>query len=230
MRFSYPLALILLCLSLVSYCAPHKGGNAKASLSTLHRTKANYVSISEAINPRSNGSGVLISSKLVLTCEHVLRNFSTMILVRRDPAKGEYRSATVLFKDPVYDLALLELDQPMENTPLLRTTENVQLGEQVHAHGTPYSLELTTLIGTVSEPNAKGRDILSPFIPYIQVQGIAYPGVSGGGVYNRHGKFLGINRASYGFSTETGIGFVIPWQVIRDFLNEEGSPIRWQMR
>ncbi len=193
---------------------------------TLARIRAQSISIAEATQTKPFGSGVLISSKLALTCYHVVKDRRGPILLKRDSTIGEMRTAKVIFFEPTIDLALLETEVPFPKTPLLRTSRQLRQGQSLFLIGAPYTLENSFLEGRVSDPVARGKDPTNPLIPYFQVQGLSYPGVSGAGIFDRYGRLVGIERSAFGFSPGTGIGFAIPWSWVADFLNLPDSPIQ----
>jgi serine protease Do len=184
------------------------------------------VYIAESGNTTPIGSGTLLNQNYVITCNHILNTISSTILIKRDNISNEMRYAKVVFREPTIDLALIELNEKFENVPKLIENLEVEQGEKVYAFAAPYGLQESLLSGIVSSPPEYQRDPSSPLIPYIQVQNISYPGVSGAGLYDEHGKIIGINRAAYGFSRDSGIGFAIPWSWVKDFLRLDENPVK----
>lgn len=192
--------------------------NCTTKNKTHEAIKKRTVGIAETINPRISGSGILINPNFVITCNHVLHSFSSTIVIKRDTSIGEMRYAKLVYKEDLVDLALIQLNDRFEDVSPLPDSDVVSVGQKVISLGSPYSLENSYLEGMVSSVTQKGKDPSLPLLPFFQVQNLSYPGMSGAGVYSEKGKILGINRATYGFTTNTGIGFVIPWDIVVQFL------------
>lgn len=181
------------------------------------------VSLSYQGEGKAAGAGLMMDSGLVLTCAHV-----PLARAQRLPAllAGD-RPVAVVFSDPAFDLALLgSPGQPWTvNDPggwVAR--DEVNAGDPVALSGAPFGLADSLLFGTVSHTDRTGLDPAYPDIPFVQVQGVSYPGTSGAPVFHARG-LVGIHRASYGSAT-TGIGLVIPAGYVRAFLERARSSQR----
>jgi serine protease Do len=164
---------------------------------------------------KAMGAGLLMHSGVVLTCAHVpLPRAPRMpVLLAGD------RTMEVVFSDPAFDLALLaEPGQPwkVDDSEDWVAREQVSPGDAIALSGAPFGLADSLLLGSVNHTNRAGLDPAFPEIPFLQVQGVSYPGTSGAPVFHRKG-LIGIHRASYG-SASTGLGLVIPSGYVREFL------------
>jgi serine protease Do len=158
---------------------------------------------------RGIGSGFIVSPDgVILTNAHVVRDADQVTVKLND--RREYR-AKVLGSDPKTDVAVLKIDA--KNLPVvpLGSTRNLQVGEWVLAIGSPFGLESTVTAGVVS---AKGRDIDSNGVQFIQTDVAVNPGNSGGPLFNTRGEVVGINAQIF---SETGgyqgLSFAIPIDV-----------------
>jgi len=147
----------------------------------------------------SQGSGVRISATEILTAAHVVTG-ATRVEVSVDGAG--YRGATVTGYDIGRDLALLTLDSP---TPGL--TVELPVSNQVFADLSQRFVEdigtEVALIGFVPEISITAPVVTFGRIGAMwnirpgdysigQVDAAATNGMSGGGVFNKFGEFLGI--------------------------------------
>jgi len=143
-----------------------------------------------------------------LTNNHVIEGSDEITVTLSD---GRNFSATTLGTDPRTDLAVLQLQDAANLTPLpFGDSTELRLGEMVLAIGNPFGLEGTVTMGIVS---AKGRaDVgIVDYEDFIQTDAAINPGNSGGALVNTQGELVGINTAilsrSGGYQ---GIGFAIP--------------------
>jgi hypothetical protein len=168
--------------------------------------------------PNGNGSGFFIGKGLVATNYHVVRPLSSAKVKLRDGTKV---SANVVKRAQRHDLAILELaEKQMEHETLpLGTVDDVRVGGEVIAVGSPRFLENTVTKGIVSAIRT------SDAITYIQTDAPINAGNSGGPLINREGKVVGINCA--GFGDKETLNWSIAVDHLRDFLNSNGplSPL-----
>jgi putative serine protease PepD len=180
------------------------------------------------------GSGVVVRADgLILTNNHVAAGASS-IKVRF--ADGRTVAATVVSLDPTDDLALIQAQGVSGLTPAtLGTNADLQVGDTVLAFGSPLGLEGTVTSGIVS---ALGRDVStgsgsqqatsgsSSMSDLVQTDAAINPGNSGGPLVNTAGKVVGINVANAttgGDSGSIGVGFAIPVDAARAFLDRVGA-------
>ena len=151
------------------------------------------------------GSGFLIRADgLALTNHHVIEKSKRIDVLLHD---GTQTTASVLGRDPIGDLALLQVvtDKSLPVMPL-GTSASLRVGELVVAIGTPFGFEHTVTFGIVS---AKQRSFLRSGIMggYIQTDAAITSGNSGGPLVNMRGEVVGINVATLG---RGDMGFAIP--------------------
>jgi S1-C subfamily serine protease len=144
------------------------------------------------------GSGVIISeSGLVLTNAHMVRDVNKIKVVLED--KKEY-SGILLGKDNKADLALLQIEGGASLIPLaFARVEEIQVGQEVLAIGSPYGYKHTVTKGIVS--GIKREVKLSKYntmVNLIQTDAALNPGNSGGPLITNDGKMIGLNTLGRG--------------------------------
>ena len=154
------------------------------------------------------GSGFIIdTSGLIVTSHHVVKGADTVTVTLQD---GRRLEARVAGADPKTDLALLEVDAG-EALPVVEfgDSDATRVGDWVVAVGSPFGLGGTVTAGIVS---ARGRDIGSgPYDDYLQVDAPINRGSSGGPLFDRSGRVIGVNTAIFSpTGGNVGIGFAIP--------------------
>lgn len=184
-----------------------------------HRKEAFERSVSIFSGGRiSAGSGVLVARGRAVTCLHVVRIGLLNLSVH---FAGKEYPALLVRQSEKFDLALLSFDAPFDPPEISwAAREDLKPGEEVFLTGSPYGLDDSLLAGSISNIDRKGSDRAFPEIPFIQTQGMSFPGTSGAGVYLSDGRLIGINRSTFGLAPGTGIGLVIPSGFVRQFLGE----------
>jgi len=162
------------------------------------------------------GSGVVIvDTGVILTNLHVVTG-SEKVLV--EFADGHEADATVISMKPEHDLAVLQarsLPKDGVAAATLRSTGDLQPGDQVVAVGFPFGIGPSVSSGVVS---GLEREFRSPqgrrqLTNLIQFDAAANPGNSGGPLVTMEGEVVGIVTAILNpgrESTFIGIGFAVP--------------------
>ena len=163
--------------------------------------------------PRAEGVGsgfIIDASGLVVTSHHVVKGADTVTVTLHD---GRELEARVAGADPKTDLALLEIDAG-EALPTVEfgDSDTTRVGDWVVAMGSPFGLGGTVTAGIVS---ARGRDIGSgPYDDYLQLDAPINRGSSGGPLFDRGGRVIGVNSAIFSpTGGNVGIGFAVPANV-----------------
>lgn len=180
----------------------------------------------------STGSGFVVSDeRWIITNFHVVEG-----AVRGPTASGHHGSVQVRFgsgttltaeileMDRDHDLALLEVTGGHVPSPPLpmSDSDDVEVGQQVLAFGSPFGLEGTLTEGIVSAR----RDV--PGVGggmahrLIQTDAPINPGNSGGPLVDRQGHVIGVNTAIYSpgpSAGSVGVGFAVPANYVRDFVD-----------
>ena len=160
---------------------------------------------------QGSGSGFIIDPKgLVLTNNHVVDD-AVDIKVKMDD--GRTFEANVLGRDPLTDVALLQLEDVKDPLPAakLGDSDALRVGDYVVAIGNPFGLASSVSSGIIS---ARARNIQAgPYDDFLQTDAAINPGNSGGPLFNLRGEVIGINTAIIGGGT--GIGFAVPMNMAK---------------
>ncbi len=151
----------------------------------------------------SQGSGFVISSDgKVVTNYHVVEGAASAII--KFPDGAFYLIEGMLGSDANKDIAVLKAAG--KNLPFLplADSENVQIGEQVVAIGSPLSLE-----GTVSEGIISGRrEWKERNLTVLQTTAPISPGSSGGPLLNLKGEVIGVT--TFRLAGGQNLNFAVP--------------------
>ncbi len=170
-----------------------------------------------------SGSGVILSSDgEILTNNHVAEVAADGGRITVDFDDGTQAPAEIIGTDPLTDTALVKAQGVSDLTPAtLGQSDDVAVGEQVVAIGSPFGLDATVTSGIVSALNrpvdvgSDGNGNTTAY-PAIQTDAAINPGNSGGPLVNLQGQVIGLNasiRSTGGGSGESGsigLGFAIP--------------------
>lgn len=121
--------------------------------------------------------------------------------------------ARVILVNPSEDLAVLKVDEDFSHLPSLQLgeEEELQIGGKVLVAGYPYGMPFTVTEGTVSSP----RQLLEGK-HYIQTDAAVNPGNSGGPMFDKEGKLVGVTVSK--FKDADNMGFGVRLEAIRSVL------------
>jgi tetratricopeptide (TPR) repeat protein len=134
------------------------------------------------------GSGVVVAPQRVVTNCHVIENAPVIRVFVGD--KG--LPAIWLRRNAIQDLCLLQVDGLAAAPARLREGAVPRVGEPVFAVGNPLGFGLAVSAGLV----AVGEQA-QPY-PYLVSTAPQSPGSSGGGLFDREGRLVGVTRAILG--------------------------------
>jgi len=188
-------------------------------------------------NAEGIGSGVILSADgKIVTNNHVVADATDVTVTLSD---GRTVPAKVLGTDPASDLAVIQAEGVSGLTAAkFGNSDDVRVGDEVIAIGSPGGLQGTVTTGIVSAldrkvtvPDEQQQQQESPFplagdqqqsqsttsYQAIQTDASINQGNSGGPLFNSAGEVVGINSAMYspvsgpdGSAGSVGIGFAIP--------------------
>jgi S1-C subfamily serine protease len=173
---------------------------------------------------RGIGSGVVVSADgRVLTNEHVVAHATDVDV---ELSSRQRVGARIIAADPLLDLALLQLEAPVENlVPLPLRSEPARVGEWVMAVGQPYALGNTVTVGVVSGLGRDYSDLGRPpglrpdgVWSFIQTDASINIGNSGGPLVDLDARILGITTAVR--RDGQGLAFAVPAPMARRFLDD----------
>jgi putative serine protease PepD len=182
-------------------------------------------------NGGGTGSGSIFktdaNSSWIVTNNHVIDG-ATAITVELD--NGEEVSATLVGKDPGYDLAVIKINKGNQPVISFGDSTAIQIGDPVIAFGSPLGLDRTVTSGIVSSlnrPVTTGNGTTDSYVNAIQTDASINPGNSGGPLTDFQGKMIGINSAiatlggsTGGQSGSIGLGFSIPVNEAKRIIDE----------
>lgn len=173
------------------------------------------------------GSGALISTDgKIITNLHVVGKAETVGVVFKPAVEGgkidkaDIRTAKVLRRDGVTDLALLQVEPPAGVTPLtVGDSTKLQIGSDVHAIGHPTGQSWTYTRGIVSQIRKDYawtvEDGTTHTATVIQTQTPINPGNSGGPLLSDDLTIIGINSF---ISDGEGLNFAVSAEDVKAFL------------
>jgi serine protease Do len=148
------------------------------------------------------------------------------------PGNDKEYPATIVGANALYDLALLQLDNPEdlpENVqPLtLADSNTLRVGQKTIAVGNPFGIGSTVTTGIVSAIERTPFNSIGGIgVPMVQTDAAINPGNSGGPLLNSKGEVIGINTAIIpsgdGITQQRGslgIGFAMPSNVLAENLD-----------
>jgi S1-C subfamily serine protease len=140
----------------------------------------------------------------------------------------ESKSAKVIAKDLVLDLALLKVEDLQKEVDFIdiRKFNEGNYAEVVYSMGSPFGEIDSFFINSISKPKTFGGDPTEPNATYIQLERIFFPGFSGAPLVNARNEFIGVARHQVAVreSKHSGLGYAIHaknvYQFAREYLNE----------
>ncbi len=175
----------------------------------------------------ATGSGFVVDSKgHVITNNHVVESATGDGELKVVDHEGRSYDATIVGRSPVYDIAVLEVEDAGALKPAaIGSSRSMRIGEGVVAIGSPLGLSSTVTSGIVSaldRPVTTGSGDDSSYINAVQTDAAINPGNSGGPLVNLRGQVVGVNSAiatTGGFSESEGgnigVGFAIPMEQVQ---------------
>ncbi|MBL9057651.1 MAG: trypsin-like peptidase domain-containing protein, partial [Rhodobacteraceae bacterium] len=144
------------------------------------------------------------AGEVAVTNAHVVKEAAE---VRLRDAAGHEEIATVLARDPVRDVAVLQVEPGRSG--LTPSTATLGLGAEVWALGAPLGIEFSVTEGMISALNRQ----VDPAAPVLMLQHDAAvnPGSSGGPLVDATGALVGMNsQIADGSRMFVGIAYAIP--------------------
>lgn len=174
------------------------------------------------------GSGVIFAKEgakaRIVTNNHVVEGFTQLDVIT---ISGERTKATLLGRDQITDLAVLEMDgSAVRQVAEFGDSDALRPGETVIAVGNPLGLGFAPTItkGIVSWPKrtipvSLGQEgELDWEMDVIQTDAAINQGNSGGALVNTEGKIVGINTLKVADTGVEGLGFAIPINQAKDII------------
>ncbi|MCI5211501.1 MAG: serine protease [Candidatus Electrothrix sp. ATG2] len=159
-------------------------------------------------------SGVFIEKGMVLCTAHDLGATEKVSVVS---TMGVHFKGDITRIDPQRDLALIQIENGPDQVVALAEGRNlIGMGERIFSIGCPVNLRGTVNSGFINGPPRRMKG-LPLWRADIEIQ----PGSSGSPVFDSNGVLVALVKGRHRISQ--GIGFLIPLEVITDFLQEKGA-------
>lgn len=169
---------------------------------------------------KGNGSGSVIDTNGdILTNYHVIEGAQKLTV---NFGGDKQYPARVIGGDPDTDLAVIRIENPPANLPVvpLGDSDHLTVGQKVLAIGNPFGLDRTLTTGVISGLQRPIRSKPMPGAPTgrpidaaIQTDASINPGNSGGPLLDKYGKMIGVN--SQIISGASNVGFAIPINIAK---------------
>lgn len=154
------------------------------------------------------GSGIVIDSKTILTCYHVVKGQKIVMVYQH----GVVRTGQVTKIDPKRDLAIVTLSLPLSTKGTQLSTQKITVGSKVISAGHPFLKPLYLTYGAVGSIDKN----------YIIHDSAVNGGNSGGGLYDSNGDLVAMNAMIMtGDGLWCGISIGIRVEILKDFLSKE---------
>lgn len=178
--------------------------------------------ISKELREVGGGTGFIVSSDgLVVTNKHVVYDEDAQYTVLTND--GKKYPAPVLARDPVQDIAILDISATGLPTVKLGNSDGLRIGQTVIAIGNALGeFRNTVSVGVVSglarSVIASGGGISEQLDELIQTDAAINQGNSGGPLLNLYGEVIGVNTAIV-LGAEN-IGFAIPVNKVKKDISD----------
>jgi serine protease Do len=232
-RFYIGLSIILGLPLLGSILAFNLDNTPRNTVELVDYVKSGTVLIANQIDATSGGTGTgfILEDNMIITNNHVIEGKGTIKVYSAQNSK--YYVATVVYTDPLSDIAVLRLrdwemfESEVNPTNLTLGDSNaMREGSKVVVIGHPWGLTWTVSEGILA---AKHRRI-GPNPKFVdQIDAKLFQGNSGGPVFNERGEVICVSNmmltglgGSYGFCVPSNL----VRKVVHDFLTLK--EVRWR--
>lgn len=165
-------------------------------------------SIIQIMTPYGSGTGFVIDD-IIITNSHVVGGLAEVVISSKQLKR---QKADVIYDDPSYDLAFIQLPDIQIATPLMLAATLLNDGDTVLAVGHPYGLNYSATEGIVSKASR-----LQGELEYVQIDAAINPGNSGGPLLNVQGEVVGVN--TFIIQNSNNLGFALPAHYVTDTIS-----------
>ena len=182
------------------------------------------LSLNTLENPPLEAKNALCSGTVINEQGHILTNFhcvygqKTLNMYYWDEDDWREYQVRLIGKDPLADLALLEVIGLERKVPYLKFAEDEDIysGEEVFAFGHPMGMAWSLSKGIISSTERYARH---PYINSIQVDAAINKGNSGGPVFNEKGEIVGVATLMVSRTNQNaGVGLAVRADIARKSL------------
>jgi S1-C subfamily serine protease len=211
------IALILAILAAIAFDI-YNSQVAKNNIRVNQKATATLIVYDKEGKGVRQGSGIFINSNgLLLTNYHVIKGMDISRTQAKLPSGAFYELRGIKGLNEKLDIAILQFEAA--DTPHVKNlgdSDKLLSGEKVIAIGSPSGLENSISEGIIANP---ARVLFGT--KFIQFTAPMSPGNSGGGLFNKDGKAVGITTASLVDKEQNNqnLNFAVPINLIKDALN-----------
>jgi serine protease Do len=159
------------------------------------------------------GAGVVVSPTEIVTARHLV--FDTVGPISVKSASGSVQTAEVVGTDARTDLALLQVEGPMDPAQM-GDSQTVRVGDRVAAVGNPFGLGHSLSTGVVGALHRKLDQGAGPRVDFIQLSIPLNPGNSGGPIFALDGRVIGVLTGTH--AQGQAIAFAVPAERVTESL------------
>ena len=178
----------------------------------------------EKESPSGNGSGFFISRNVIATNHHVVDGAKKLEVVIQTEESVKTYSAKVLSVDKLNDLALITIEDDdfveYETLPYQIASRSIEVGSSIFTMGYPIvgsmGSEIKVTDGIISSKTGFQGNVST-----YQISAPIQPGNSGGPMFSKDGKLVGITSA--GIPGAENVGYAIKSSYLNSFI--ESAPI-----
>jgi len=217
--------VLLLCFSILIFCGVSVQAITKEVIEEVRKSVV-LLSLNKLENPSVDTRNALCSGTVINEQGHILTNFhcvyeqKTMNMYYWDEDDWREYKVKIIGKDPLADLALLEVIGLKRKVPYLKFAkdEDIHLGVEVFAFGHPMGMAWSLSKGIISSTERYARH---PYIKSIQIDAAINKGNSGGPVLNEKGEIVGIASLLVSRTNQNaGVGIAIRADIAKYSLAE----------
>lgn len=156
----------------------------------------------------------------IITARHVVDDPDSHYLVVL--SDGTKKPASVVYKDPQNDVALIKIDGEYPDVAFLGDSTILQSGQYVAAVGNAFgkysrSISEGNVVDFGHNITARGEDTVKKLFGLMETTVPLVPGYSGGPMVDKNGNVVAINVA---IDEDTGRGYSIPINIVKHSLAE----------
>ena len=217
--------VFLLCFSILILCGASVQAITKEVIEEVRKSVV-LLSVNKLKNPPINARNALCSGTVINEQGHILTNFhcvydqKTINMFYWDEDDWHEYQVKVIGKDPLADLAILEVIGLTRKVPYLKfaNDDDIYPGTEVFALGHPMGMAWSLSKGIISSIERYARH---PYIKSIQIDAAINKGNSGGPVFNEKGEIVGIATLMVSRNDQNaGVGLAVRGDVAEKSLVE----------
>ena len=217
--------VFLLCFSILILCGASVQAITKEVIEEVRRSVV-LLSVNTLKNPPVDARNALCSGTVINEQGHILTNFhcvykqKTINMYYWDEEDWHEYQVKVIGKDPLADLAILEVIGLTRKVPYLKfaNDDDIYPGTEVFALGHPMGMAWSLSKGIISSIERYARH---PYIKSIQIDAAINKGNSGGPVFNEKGEIVGIATLMVSRNDQNaGVGLAVRGDVAEKSLVE----------